>query len=67
MLPPQILNAASNDLTALPGDFDKMKAAEIINFSDNIIEVLPESICKLASAREVDVSNNKWVSFIPIR
>ena len=62
---PQILNASSNDLTALPGDFDKMKAAEVLNFSDNIIETLPESICKLASARELDVSNNKSVRVKP--
>lgn len=51
---------SGNDLKSLPGEFDKMKAAEYLNFSDNIIESLPESICKLASIRELDVSDNKY-------
>ena len=61
------VNAACNDLEALPRDIVKLNALTILDVSDNIIGTLPETVCKMTSLQQLNVADNRIMEFPKVR
>jgi len=60
----QVLLAFSNDIQALPKDIGfKMKGLVRLDVADNMIESVPESLIKCPNLKQVNLNDNKIMTF----
>ncbi|XP_047134929.1 E3 ubiquitin-protein ligase LRSAM1 isoform X1 [Hydra vulgaris] len=62
----QKLDLSHNKFKELPESIGKLVSLKVLLLTDNLLTSLPQSIKSLQQLEELDVSQNKWITSLPV-